>query len=86
MLGWRNDFSQVLTLDIFPLEQINVPTLIIHAKDDTLVSIKHARFSAKFIPDARLVELPSGGHLFIGQRDHLQAEVELILAEVNRGK
>jgi pimeloyl-ACP methyl ester carboxylesterase len=80
--GLVNDFSQVYKLDIFPTGQIKLPTLIIHAKDDSLVPIKQARFSAELIPNANLVELPSGGHLLLGQRDRVQIEVEQFLAKV----
>ena len=64
----------MLQVDVYPLEEIHVPTLVIHAQDDSLVSVKHARFSAKYVPGARLVELPSGGHLLLGQRERVQAE------------
>ena len=77
--GIVNDFSQIYKLAIFPTGQINIPTLIIHAKDDSLVSIKQGRFSAELIPNAKLVELPSGGHLLLGQRDRVQTEVEKFL-------
>ena len=77
--GLVNDLSQIYQLDIFPLEQINIPTLVIHAKDDSLVSIKHGRYTAEHIPQACLVELPSGGHLLLGQRIRVRTEVETFL-------
>ena len=80
--GLLNDLRTMLQVEVYPLEQIRVPTLVIHAQDDSLVSIKHARFSAKYIPGARLVELTSGGHLLLGQREHVKAEVEPFLMEV----
>jgi pimeloyl-ACP methyl ester carboxylesterase len=55
--GLVNDFTQIYQLDIFPLEQIKTPTLVIHAKDDSLVPIKPGRFSADHISNARMVEL-----------------------------
>jgi pimeloyl-ACP methyl ester carboxylesterase len=81
--GLLNDLRTVIRLDVFPLDQIQAPTLVIHTQDDTLVSIKHGRFSAEHIPGARLVELPSGGHLLIGQRERIRAEVESFLKELN---
>ena len=80
--GLINDFSQVYKLDIFPADQISAPTLIIHAQDDSLVSIKQGRFSAKLIPHAKLVELPRGGHLLLGQREGVNSEVQSFLKRV----
>ncbi len=80
--GLVNDYAQILRLDIFPLDKIDAPTLVIHAQDDSLVSIKQGRFSAKNIPHARLVKLASGGHLLLSQRDHVRAEVEPFLNNV----
>lgn len=51
----------------YPLEQITVPTLIIHTKDDPLASYDAAQAAAERIPGATLVALESGGHLGLGQ-------------------
>jgi len=81
--GLLNDFETILRLDISPLEEIRTPTLVIHARDDSLISIKQGRFSAKHIPHSRLVELPSGGHLLLGQRARLEADVNSFLKAVS---
>jgi pimeloyl-ACP methyl ester carboxylesterase len=80
--GIVNDFLQLYKLAIFPTGQISIPTLIIHAKDDSLVSIKQARFSNEIIPKAKFVELHNGGHLLLGQRERVRAEVEQFLNQV----
>jgi class 3 adenylate cyclase len=46
------------------VSSIRVPTLVIHSKDDTLIAIECARFLARNIPGARLIELPGQDHLF----------------------
>lgn len=56
----------------YPLEQIAVPTLILHAKDDPLASYEAAEQAAGRIPGARLVGLDSGGHLGLGQTDRVR--------------
>ena len=53
----------------YPLEALTVPVLIIHAKDDPLVSYQAARRAAGHIPGARLVSTERGGHLFLGDRE-----------------
>jgi len=48
--------------DIFT--QIQTPTLVIHGRDDQVVSFEEGRRLAALIPGAQLVSLPSGGHYF----------------------
>ena len=62
------------------LEDLAVPTLVIHAQDDPLASYDAARSAADRIPDARLVTLPSGGHLQLGQAATVSAELAAFLA------
>lgn len=42
---------------------IRAPTLVLHAKDDTLQLYHNAEFAASTIPDARLVSFERGGHV-----------------------
>ncbi|MDH3899869.1 MAG: adenylate/guanylate cyclase domain-containing protein [Gammaproteobacteria bacterium] len=53
--------SQIDTSDI--LASVNVPTLVIHRKDDVAVDVEGGRFLAEQIPDAKYVELPGADHL-----------------------
>jgi len=59
----------------WPLEQITVPTLVIHAKDDGLVPFTHGEYTAQKIPGARLILLESGGHGLMGQHEKVKSEV-----------
>ena len=52
-------FTSNLEVNTMPLESIDVPTLIIHAKDDPLASYDAARRAAERIPGATLVDLES---------------------------
>ena len=45
---------------------VRAPTLIFHARDDTLQLFHNAEFAASTIPDAKLVSFERGGHLLIG--------------------
>jgi class 3 adenylate cyclase len=53
--------SQIDTSDI--LASVNVPTLVIHRKDDVAVNVEGGRFLAERIPDAKYVELSGVDHL-----------------------
>ncbi len=63
----------------YNLEAIRAPTLIVHAKDDPLVSFDSAERAARRIPGARLVRLEAGGHLLLGQTEAVQRELDSFL-------
>lgn len=64
----------------YPLEAIEVPTLLVHARDDTLAPYTSAEAAAGRIPGARLVALDGGGHLMLGQQDVVAGAVSSFLA------
>jgi class 3 adenylate cyclase/alpha-beta hydrolase superfamily lysophospholipase len=62
------------------LPTIDVPTLVVHRKDDRMISAAQGRYLAEAIPGARYVELPGNDHLpFAGDLDGLLDEVEEFL-------
>jgi pimeloyl-ACP methyl ester carboxylesterase len=44
--------------------QVRAPTLVIHCRDDQVISFEEGRRLAALIPGAQLVPLPSGSHYF----------------------
>jgi len=64
---WRMNAS-VDVRDILP--GVQVPTLVLHRKDDRIVPIAAGRYLAAHIPGARLVELEGDDHFpFVGDAD-----------------
>jgi class 3 adenylate cyclase len=62
------------------LPAIQVPTLVLHRRDNAFVPIGHSRFLSEHIPDARMVELEGRDHLaFAGATDELLTEIEEFL-------
>jgi len=59
----------------YPLEEITVPALIIHAADDPLARYENARSMAERIPGARLVTVESGGHMLLGHEGRIRSEI-----------
>jgi pimeloyl-ACP methyl ester carboxylesterase/DNA-binding winged helix-turn-helix (wHTH) protein len=49
------------------LQQVQVPTLVMHCDRDQVVSPEHGRQLAAEIPDARYVSLPSANHLLLAE-------------------
>ena len=64
----------------YPLEDVRVPTMIVHAEDDPLASYSAAVDAATRIPKATLVTLKSGGHLQLGQSERVRTEILSFLA------
>ncbi len=60
------------------VENIHVPTLILHARGDRVVNVRNGRWLAERIPEARYVELPGIDHLvwFSDQADAVLDELE----------
>ena len=65
----------------YNLEAINVPTLIVHTKDDRVASHEASKRAAERIPGARFVSLESGGHLMLGQMKVVRDELAGFFAE-----
>lgn len=57
---------------------IRAPTLILHARDDTLQLYRNAEFAAATVPGARLVSFEQGGHLVMAVQ---QAAIRRLIEE-----
>lgn len=78
-------FATFYSLDVLELaSRVNVPTLVLHAKDDLMVAVTQARLLATTIPNARLVLLESRSHI-LGEAEpawtRFLQEVDTFLAE-----
>lgn len=66
----------------FPLEDIRVPTLLVHAADDRLAPYEHVPPAAARIPGARLLTVPAGGHLFLQHAHEVRRAITSFIKEV----
>ena len=80
MDGIRVDQSNRLPDDL-TWEDINTPTLVIHARDDALIGFEVGEYTASHVPDARLFPVESGGHFLAGQHEVIQEEIVAFLSE-----
>jgi pimeloyl-ACP methyl ester carboxylesterase len=62
--GLSNDLKQLATMSPYDLENIVAPTLVLHGTADKLVAFSHAQFIADRVPNATLIGVEGGGHLF----------------------
>ena len=68
----------------YSLEHITVPTLVIHAEDDSLISFTQGQYTAQNIPDAQLIKLQNGGHLLMGQHEKVKSEIDNFLKKYTK--
>jgi pimeloyl-ACP methyl ester carboxylesterase len=61
--GFIIDIKQTNEINKQHLEAIRCPVLILHSKNDSAVSVEHAKHAAKYISHANLELLDSWGHL-----------------------
>lgn len=77
-LAVMNMNREIDVRDVLPL--VTPPTLIVHRIEERVISIDHARYLARRIPRARLVELPGNDHMpWIGDSEAILQEVEEFL-------
>jgi pimeloyl-ACP methyl ester carboxylesterase len=63
----------------YSLEQITVPTLVIHAEDDSLIAFSQGQYTAQNIPEAQFIKLQNGGHILMGHHEKVKSEVNNFL-------
>ena len=61
--GIWNDLHQYAQLPVYPLEQIQCPTLVLHGRADGNVPFAHAEFVARTVSKAELHAIEDCGHL-----------------------
>lgn len=68
-------------IDVRPvLPSIQAPTLVLHRPDDPRIDIRHSRYIADHVPDAKLIELPGKNMLPFGPgQDELVDDLEEFL-------
>ena len=67
------------------LSAVQAPTLILHRREDRMVTVENARYLARHIPHARYVELPGIDHFFwIGDQEAFLEQIEEFLTGERR--
>ena len=69
ILGWTD----------LPIEELEMPVLLIGVEDDPYRSAPVVRYSADRIPWVRAIVLERGGHVMVGQERRVQREVRTLL-------
>jgi pimeloyl-ACP methyl ester carboxylesterase len=81
----REAFGNIDVTELLP--KLNVPTLVLHARDDAMIPLNAGRGYAAGIPGARYVLLDSKNHVLLSHEPafaQFLAEVRRFLAEPGR--
>ncbi len=62
--------------DDYPIGELQVPTLIFHAKDDKLVSYADMESAVDRFPNSTFISFETGGHLMVGHGEEIIKAVE----------
>jgi len=65
------------------LPDVNVPTLVMHSRQNKVVRVESGRYTADHIPDARYVEIPGHSHLWWWDADPYLNEIETFIDHLN---
>lgn len=71
-------FKELLPHD-YPIWEIKAPTLIIHAKDDTLQPFYYAQYSKEKIPNSKILSFEEGGHMFFSHHEEIRNQIKAFL-------
>ncbi len=66
----KHGLEVLSTIDLdSSLSEINIPTMVLHGRQDSLIPFAAGERLACLIPDSRFVEVEQGGHNFVFSRD-----------------
>ena len=67
--------------DDYRVEDLQVPTLVFHAKDDKLASYTDTEKAVKRFPNCTFIPFESGGHLIAGHGEEIKEAVSKFIGE-----
>jgi pimeloyl-ACP methyl ester carboxylesterase len=81
--GLADDTGLGKRLGPWPLQSIDVPTVVISARNDGFGTHAAAEYVASQVPGARFVGFEDGGHLLAGHGAQVEAELAALIAMIN---
>jgi pimeloyl-ACP methyl ester carboxylesterase len=75
-------FTGNKAINAVPLEQVRVPTLVIHFRDDSGAPFSAAETLARRIPGAQSLFLDHGGHLGLGEHPEVESTLRNFIGRV----
>lgn len=81
--GTMND-GEMIQRNAGSTDTVSAPTLILHCKDDALVSYHHAERAHEAIKGSQLVSFSTGGHGLLSQMDAVRQDVKEFLERLGK--
>ena len=78
-------FTSNPAINQFPLDDIDVPVLVIGALDDPMALFRNTKALSDRIPNAKLLKIEDGGHMMLGHDAEIRAAIEEFLAKYHSG-
>lgn len=69
--------------DEYPMEEIQTPVLILHAKNDPMALYSSMTNAAKRFPNAMVISYETGGHILFGHEQENREAIEAFLSETS---
>ena len=80
--GFENDWSNFADLSALRLDEVHVPTLILHGTADTNVPYSHAEHAQRSIPRASVVSFDGYDHfIYFTRREDIGTQIDRFLVE-----
>jgi len=79
--GLNNEGAAIDPQTLYPVEEINAPTLVVHARDDGINPFAFGEYTAEHIPGAEFIPLAAGGHLLLGHMSDVAARANAFLQQ-----
>lgn len=79
--GTVND-GRMIQREVVSTDNVSAPALILHAKDDALVSYHHAEHAHEAIKGSRWISFDTGGHGLLSHMDTVRQEVNAFLKQL----
>ena len=70
-----NNPDMARNFDSYKIEDLQMPTLIIHAKDDKLVNYEQVEKAVSRFPNCTFISFETGGHLMVGHSEKIYKAV-----------
>lgn len=79
--GVQNEAAAIDPGARYLVEEIRMPSLIIHARDDHINPFSFGEYTAQHLRDAQFLPLASGGHLLLGHHAEVRARANTFLRQ-----
>ncbi|TAH56148.1 MAG: alpha/beta hydrolase [Sphaerochaeta sp.] len=79
--GERTNPDMEKHFDQYPVESLNMPTLILHAKDDSVAGFEKTRLAVPRFPQCTFVAFEDGGHMMAGHGREIDDALNLFLSD-----